>query len=142
MSEQQINQEQVSAFLNEMHALFSKHAAVMQAADSRLAAFDLDGFKQAYATLPNADLIEIVQAQHIKTNELYGQFKQRGDILLDILRDISGCKDFMAFDDLKKKARTILLAQDMVDRGKDPEEIKKMMEEQTTGQSTSNIIVQ
>lgn len=142
MSEQQMNQEQVTAFINEMHALFSKHAVVMEAADGRLAAFDTEGFKQAYATLPTTDLIEIVQAQHIKTNELYGQFVQRGEILMSILRDISACKDFMAFDDLKKKARAILLAQDMVDRGKDPEEIKRMMEEQTTGQSTSNIIIQ
>lgn len=141
MSEQ-LSQEQVAAFVNDMHALFSKHAVIMQAADGRLVALDIDGFKQVYANLPNADLIEIVQAQHIKTNELYGQFKQRGDILMNILRDISGCKDFMAFDDLKKKARAILLAQDMVDRGKDPEEVKRMMEEQSQGKTTSTIIVQ
>lgn len=142
MSEQQINQEQVAAFLNEMHALFSKHAVVMQVADGRLAAFDTEGFKQTYEALPTTDLIEIVQAQHIKTNELYGELIKRSENMMNILRDISSCKDFMAFDDLKKKARAILLAQDMVDRGKDPEEIKKMMDEKTQGQSTSNIIVQ
>lgn len=141
MSKLEVNEEQVAAFLNEMHALFSKHAVVMEAADGRLAAFDLEGFKQAYANLPNADLIEIVQAQHIKTNELYGQFMQRGEILMTILRDISSCKDFMAFDDLKKKARSILLAQDMVDRGEDPDKIKKMVEDQTKGVATSTIIV-
>lgn len=124
MSEPQNSKE---AFLKEMHELFSKHAVVLQAADSRLEAFDLEGFKQTYASLPMLDLIEIVQSQHIKINEIYGQFKQRSDLVMDILRDISGCKDFMAFDDLKKKARSILLAQDMVDRGKDLEEIKRMV---------------
>lgn len=142
MSTENFNKEVVAAFLNEMHALFTKHAAEMQAADSRLAAFDLEGFQRTYKDLSHNDLFEIVQAQHIKTNELYGQFKQRGEVLMAILRDISACKDFVAFDDLKKKARALLLAQDMVDRGKDPDEIKKMMGKELEGQSTSNIIVQ
>lgn len=84
----------------------------------------------------------MVMAQHVKTNEIFGVMKQRSDTLMDILRDISSCKDFVAFDDLKKRARVVLMAQDMVDRGKDPEEVMKMMEEQTKGTSTSSIIVQ
>lgn len=84
----------------------------------------------------------MVMAQHLKTNEIFGVMKQRSENLMDILRDISACKDFVAFDDLKKKARAILMAQDMVDRCKDPEEVMKMMEEQTKGTSTSSIIVQ
>lgn len=142
MTDQNTKQEQVVSFINEMHDLFSKHAVVMQAADARLAELDTEGFKLLYAKLPQNDLIEIVQAQHIKTNELYGEYRKLNETLRTIMQDISGCKDFLAFDDLKKKARAILLAQDMVDRGKDPKEVRKMLEKETSGLSTSNIIVQ
>lgn len=142
MTDQNTKQEQVVSFINEMHDLFSKHAVVMQAADARLAELDTEGFKLLYAKLPQNDLIEIVQAQHIKTNELYGEYRKLNETLRTIMQDIIGCKDFLAFDDLKKKARAILLAQDMVDRGKDPKEVRKMLEKETSGLSTSNIIVQ
>ena len=134
--------EPVIAFLEEMKALFNKHSNVFIAADGRLTAEDYEGFKSLYKDLPQADLAEMVMAQHLKTNEIFGVMKQRSENLMTILRDISSCKDFVAFDDLKKKARAILMAQDMVDRGKDPEEVMKMMEEQTKGTSTSSIIVQ
>lgn len=142
MTDEKSKKENVVAFVNEMHGLFSKHAVVMQAADVRLAELDTEGFKLLYAKLPQNDLIEIVQAQHIKTNELYGEYRKLNETLRTIMQDISGCKDFLAFDDLKKKARAILLAQDMVDRGKDPKEVRKMLEKETSGLSTSNIIVQ
>lgn len=142
MTDEKSKKENVVAFVNEMHGLFSKHAVVMQAADARLAELDTEGFKLLYAKLPQNDLIEIVQAQHIKTNELYGEYRKLNETLRAIMQDISGCKDFLAFDDLKKKARTILLAQDMVDRGKDPKEVSKMLENETAGLSTSNIIIQ
>lgn len=134
--------EPVIAFLEEMKALFNKHSNVFIAADGRLTAEDYEGFKSLYKDLPQADLAEMVMAQHLKTNEIFGVMKQRSENLMTILRDISSCKDFVAFDDLKKKARAILMAQDMVDRGKDHEEVIKMMEEQTKGTSTSSIIVQ
>ena len=134
--------EPVIAFLDEMRALFNKHSNVFIAADGRLSVQDYEGFKSLYKDLPQADLAEMVMAQHLKTNEIFGVMKQRSENLMTILRDISSCKDFVAFDDLKKKARAILMAQDMVDRGRDPEEVTKMMEEQTKGTSTSNIIVQ
>ena len=134
--------EPVIAFLEEMKALFNKHSKVFIAADGRLTAEDYEGFKSLYKDLPQADLAEMVMAQHLKTNEIFGVMKQRSENLMTILRDISSCKDFVAFDDLKKKARAILMAQDMVDRGKDHEEVIKMMEEQTKGTSTSSIIVQ
>ena len=134
--------EPVIAFLDEMRALFNKHSNVFIAADGRLSVQDYDGFKSLYKDLPQADLAEMVMAQHVKTNEIFGVMKQRSDTLMDILRDISSCKDFVAFDDLKKRARVVLMAQDMVDRGKDPKDVMKMMEEQTKGTSTSNIIVQ
>lgn len=127
-------------FINEMNALFSKHSAVMLAADDKLSKADLEGFKQAYAMLPNLDLIEIAQAQHYKINELYAEMKRRGETSINILRDISQCKDFVAFDDLKKKARSILLAQEMVDRGKPVDEVLKTLE--AGNQGTSTIIVQ
>lgn len=142
MTDEKSKKENVVAFVNEMHGLFSKHAVVMQAADARLAELDTEGFKLLYAKLPRNDLIEIVQAQHIKTNELYGEYRKLNETLRAIMQDISGCKDFLAFDDLKKKARAILLAQDMVDRGKDPKEVRKMLENETAGLSTSNIIIQ
>lgn len=134
--------EPVIAFLDEMKALFNKHSNVFIAADGRLSVQDYEGFKTLYKDLPQADLAEMVMAQHLKTNEIFGVMAQRSENLMNILRDISSCKDFVAFDDLKKKARAILMAQDMVDRGKDPEEVMKMMEEQTKGTSTSSIIVQ
>lgn len=134
--------EPVIAFLDEMKALFNKHSNVFIAADGRLAVQDYEGFKTLYKDIPQVDLAEMVMAQHVKTNEIFGVMKQRSDTLMDILRDISSCKDFVAFDDLKKRARVVLMAQDMVDRGKDPEEVMKMMEEQTKGTSTSSIIVQ
>lgn len=134
--------EPVIAFLDEMKALFNKHSNVFIAADGRLSAQDYEGFKTLYKDLPQADLAEMVMAQHLKTNEIFGVMAQRSENLMNILRDISSCKDFVAFDDLKKKARAILMAQDMVDRGKDPEEVMKMMEEQTKGTSTSSIIAQ
>lgn len=134
--------EPVIAFLDEMKALFNKHSNVFIAADGRLIAQDYEGFKTLYKGLPQEDLAEMVMAQHLKTNEIFGVMAQRSENLMNILRDISSCKDFVAFDDLKKKARAILMAQDMVDRGKDPEEVMKMMEEQAKGTSTSSIIVQ
>lgn len=132
----------VVAFLNEMKELFNKYSNVFIAADGRLSVQDYEGFKTLYKDLPQADLAEMVMAQHVKTNEIFGVMAQRSENLMNILRDISSCKDFVAFDDLKKKARAILMAQDMVDRGKDPEEVMKMMEEQTKGTSSSSIIVQ
>lgn len=135
-------QEQVLAFITEMHNLFTKNADVMQKADKQLSVFDLAGFNATYDSLDVATLAEIVKAQHIKTNELFGEMQKRHETTLAILQDISNCKDFVAFDDLKKKARSILLAQDMVDRGKSPDDVKKMIDEQSQGQATSNIIVQ
>lgn len=134
--------EQVIAFLEEMKALFNKHSDVFIAADGRLTAQDYEGFKTIYKDLPQADLAEMVMAQHLKTNEIFGVMKQRSDTLMDILRDISSCKDFVAFDDLKKRARVVLMAQDMVDRGKPVEEVLASVNKVNEGKVTSNIIVQ
>ena len=134
--------EQVIAFLNEMKALFNKHSDVFIAADGRLSVQDYEGFKTIYKDLPQADLAEMVMAQHLKTNEIFGVMKQRSDTLMDILRDISSCKDFVAFDDLKKRARVVLMAQDMVDRGKPVEEVLASVNKVNEGKVTSNIIVQ
>lgn len=127
-------------FVNDMHALFIKHSEIMQTADSHLANANFAEFVRTYASLEKDVLVEIIQSQHLKVNELYGARQQQHELTMQILRDISGCKDFVAFDDLKKKARSILLAQDMVDRGKSPEEIQKLMENAQQGQSS--IIVQ
>lgn len=134
--------EQVIAFLDEMKALFNKHSDVFIAADGRLTAQDYEGFKTIYKDLPQVDLAEMVMAQHLKTNEIFGVMKQRSDTLMDILRDISSCKDFVAFDDLKKRARVVLMAQDMVDRGKPVEEVLASVNKVNEGKVTSNIIVQ
>ena len=134
--------EQVIAFLDEMKALFNKHSDVFIAADGRLSVQDYEGFKTLYKDLPQADLAEMVMAQHVKTNEIFGVMVQRSENLMTILRDISSCKDFVAFDDLKKKARAILMAQDMVDRGKPVEEVLASLDKVNEGKVTSNIIVQ
>lgn len=140
--EKKITSEEVQAFVTEMHNLFTKNADVMQKADKQLSVFDLAGFNTTYDNLDVATLAEIVKAQHIKTNELFGEMQKRHETTLAILRDISNCKDFVAFDDLKKKARSILLAQDMVDRGKSPDEVKTMMGKSLAGTPQSNIILQ
>ena len=134
--------EQVIAFLDEMKALFNKHSDVFIAADGRLTAQDYEGFKTLYKDLPQADLAEMVMAQHVKTNEIFGVMVQRSENLMTILRDISSCKDFVAFDDLKKRARVVLMAQDMVDRGKPVEEVLASVNKVNEGKVTSNIIVQ
>lgn len=136
------NVQQAADLVKELRALFDKHAPLFLAAESCLEKQDYEGFKQTYNTASQEALAEMVMAQHLKTNEIYGVMVQRSETLMHILRDISNCKDFIAFDDLRKRARTILLAQDMVDRGKDPEEVMKVVEEQTKGTSTSSIIVQ
>lgn len=127
-------------FVEAMHELFNTHSDIMQTADSHLANANFAEFVRTYGSLEKDVLVEIIQAQHIKVNELYGARQQQHELTMQILRDISQCKDFVAFDDLKKKARSILLAQDMVDRGKSPDEIKKMMDNAQQGHS--NIIVQ
>ena len=132
----------VVAFLDEMKALFNKHSNVFIAADGRLTAQDYEGFKTLYKDLPQADLAEMVMAQHVKTNEIFGVMVQHSENLMTILRDISACKDFVAFDDLRKKARAILMAQDMVDRGKPVEEVLASVNKVNEGKVTSNIIVQ
>lgn len=143
MTEQAKSPEELFAeFQKNMHELFNKHAGVMIAADELLVKAEWEQFKTHYANLSQELLAEIVQAQHVKANEMYDVIKQRTDFAMDVLRDISNCKDFMAFDDLRKKARSILLAQDMVDRGEDPEKVKAMMKEQTANLQTSNIIIQ
>lgn len=141
MSEQE-RKEKIANFVNKMHQQFNKHAVILTSADGRLEAEDYEGFEQTYATLPLNDLIEIVQAQHIKINELAHDRYTSHETTLNILRDISNCKDFLAFDDLKKKARSILLAQDMVERGANPEKVKEQLLNGAKGTATSNIIIQ
>ncbi len=134
--------EKVADFLNEMRDLFNANAAIFKAADKRLEERDFKGFEQVYRSLKQEELVDIAMAQHLKVNEVFGHFKQRSDSLMAILTDISNCKDFVVFDDLKKKARVILMAQQMVERGANPEEVEKMMKEQQAGLATSNLIVQ
>lgn len=114
----------------QLHKQFNTHGATMKQADQFLMDKDYDGFLEHYANLPLHTLIEIVQAQHLKINEIFHEMAQRGELNRGIMRDISNCKDFMEFDELRKKARSILLAQDMLDRGADMEKVKKTLEQQ------------
>ena len=135
-------QEQTKAFLKKHVERFNKHINEMIAADGRLEAFDYEGFERIFTEKSQEELAEIAMAQHLKTNEVFGMMKQRHDLMMQILRDISNCKDFVAFGELQKKARAILMAQDMVDRGKPVDEILSAVDKVNDGGVTSNIIVQ
>lgn len=136
------SQEQTKAFLKKHVERFNKHINEMIAADGRLGAQDYDGFERIFNEKSQEELAEIAMAQHLKTNEIFGMMKQRHDLMMQILRDISNCKDFVAFGDLQKKARAILMAQDMADRGKPVDEILSTVDKANKGNATSNIIVQ
>ena len=135
-------QEQTKAFLKKHVERFNKHINEMIAADGRLEAFDYEGFERIFTEKSQEELAEIAMAQHLKTNEVFGMMKQRHELLMQILRDISNCKDFVSFGELQKKARAILMAQDMVDRGKPVDEILSTVDKVNDGGVTSNIIVQ
>lgn len=141
MTEQTV-QDQMVEFMYSVKRLFAKHSDKFLTADDKLGNNDFDGFIKLYADLSQEELAEIAQVQHLKVNEIYGIMKQRSDNLMTILRDISNCKDFVAFNELQKKARAILMAQDMVDRGKPVEEVEAMMKKAETGETTQSIIVQ
>lgn len=135
-------QEQTKVFLKKHVERFNKYINEMIAADGRLEAFDYEGFERIFTEKSQEELAEIAMAQHLKTNEVFGMMKQRHELLMQILRDISNCKDFVAFGELQKKARAILMAQDMVDRGKPVDEILSAVDKVNDGGVTSNIIVQ
>ena len=135
-------QEQTKAFLKKHVERFNKHINEMIAADGRLEAFDYEGFERIFTEKSQEELAEIAMAQHLKTNEVFGMMKQRHDLMMQILRDISNCKDFVAFGELQKKARAILMAQDMADRGKPVDEILSAVDKVNEVGVTSNIIVQ
>lgn len=120
-------EKDIVAFSTEMHELFTKHGKTLQEADAYLAELAFEKFKQTYSDLDKETLAEIVQAQHLKVNELYQQIINRNELIHQIMTDISCCSDFAKFDALKKRARSVLLAQNMVDRGKSPEEVKAML---------------
>ena len=135
-------QEQTKAFLKKHVERFNKYINEMIVADGRLEAFDYEGFERIFTEKSQEELAEIAMAQHLKTNEVFSMMKQRHELLMQILRDISNCKDFVAFGELQKKARVILMAQDMVDRGKPVDEILSAVDKVNDGGVTSNIIVQ
>lgn len=135
-------QEQTKAFLKKHVERFNKYINEMIAADGRLEALDYEGFERIFTEKSQEELAKIAMAQHLKTNEVFGMMKQRHDLMMQILRDISNCKDFVAFGDLQKKARAILMAQDMADRGKPVDEILSAVDKVNDGGVTSNIIVQ
>lgn len=134
-------QEQTKVFLKKHVERFNKYINEMIAADGRLEAFDYEGFERIFTEKSQEELAEIAMAQHLKTNEVFGRMKQRHELLMQILRDISNCKDFVVFGELQKKARAILMAQDMVDRGKPVDEILSAVDKVNDGGVTSNIIV-
>lgn len=139
---EQSSQEQTKAFLKKHVERFNKYIDDMIEADARLEALDYEGFELIFAKKPQEELAEIAMAQHLKTNEIFGIMKQRHESMMTILHDISNCKDFVAFDALKKRARVVLMAQDMVDRGKPVDEVLSAVDKANEGSATSNIIVQ
>lgn len=129
-------------FVKELRDNFNKHVDTFIAADDCLAKSDWDGFRKTYTSMPKEQLEEVAMAQHLKTNEIYQQTKMVGDSLEDILRDITYCKDFVAFEAIKIKAEAVMLAKNMMQQGMSADEIRKRVAEKTQGLGTSNIIVQ
>lgn len=120
------NKEQIiAAFYNEMRALLNKHLSVFTAANSRLEAMDLDGFKTMYQEQDKTSLEEMVKVQHIAYNNLYAEFEARSKQLMQIMKEISLAKTPEEMARLRKKADVTLMAQNMVDSGKSVEEVKK-----------------
>lgn len=128
------------AFVQEMNDLFSKHSTYFISQDELLKNEQFEKFKELYATLDQEVLGEMVMAQHFKVNMLFQAIIDKQEVTMQILRDVSSCKDFMAFDDLKKKARAILMAQDLVNKGKSVEEVMGMVEKETAGVPSSIIV--
>lgn len=131
-------EKDIVAFSKEMHELFVKHGKTMQEADTYLAELAFEKFKQTYSDLDKETLAEIVQAQHLKVNELYQQIINRNELIHQIMTDISRCSDLDKLDELRKRARTVLLAQNMVDRGKSPDEVKAMLNGEKSKQVFAN----
>lgn len=129
-------------FVVELRDKFNKHVDQFIKADNALAKSDWDEFRKTYTSMTKEQLEEIAMAQHLKTNEIYQNQKFIGDAYEAILRDITYCKDFVAFGDLKTKAEAVLLARSMMAKGKSPDEIRDAVSKATEGLSTSNIIMQ
>lgn len=136
------HKEDVVAFMQETKALFNKFADLFIKADTFLEKGEYENFKAFYRTQSQEYLAEMAHVQHLKVNETFGLMKQRSDNLMAILRDISNCRDFVAFGELQKKARAILMAQDMVDRGKPIQEVEDFLQKAETGETHQSIIVQ
>lgn len=120
--------EAMAAFINDMQAKFNKHAPLLLEADEALAKEGHNAFINIYESASQEDLAEIAQAQHFKINEIYAELVKRSESVTQILHDISLCKDFIAFSALQKKARNILMAQAMVDKGANIDEMKAQLE--------------
>lgn len=136
------NKEDVAAFMQETKALVNKFADSFIKAEAILEKGEYENFKAFYRAQSQEDLAEMAYVHHLKVNETFGLMKQRSDNLMVILRDISNCRDFVAFGELQKKARAILMAQDMVDRGKPIEEVEDFLQKAETGETHQSIIVQ
>lgn len=129
-------------FVVDLRDLFNKHVDQFIKADNALAKSDWEAFREVYKSMTKEQLEEIAMAQHLKTNEIYQNQKFIGDAYEAILRDITYCKDFVSFDDIKTRAEAVLLARSMMAKGKSPDEIRNAVSKATEGLSTSNIIVQ
>ena len=137
-----MSKQTAEEFVQEIRNNFNKHLDVFIKGDDALGKQDWDAFREVYKSMTKEQLEEIAMAQHLKTNEIYQNQKFIGDAYEAILRDITYCKDFVAFGDLKTKAEAVLLARSMMAKGKSPDEIRQAVSKATEGLGTSTIIVQ
>lgn len=115
-------------FNKAMRDLFNKHLDKFVAANKCLEQGDLDGFHKTYEDKTKEDLIEMVKAQHISYNMLFSQYELKSKQVIQIMKQISQATTPEEINQLRKMADTTLMAQNMVDNGKSPEEIKKALE--------------
>lgn len=137
-----MSKQNAEEFVQEIRNNFNKQLDVFIKADEALGKQDWDAFREVYTSMTKEQLEEIAMAQHLKTNEIYQTQRFIGDAYEAILRDITYCKDFVAFSDIKTKAEAVLLARSMMAKGKSPDEIRQAVSKATEGLGTSNIIVQ
>lgn len=124
--------EKLNAFISHMRNLFNKHLNVFTSANSRLEVSDYEGFEKQYESQTKEELVEMVMAQHISYNQLYSEYDKKAKQVLQIMKEISYARTAEDFELLRKKADMTLMAQNLADKGKSPDEIKKIIEGETS----------
>lgn len=132
MSEQKTEQDQVlenlKAFQKEMRDLFNKHVKTFASANDQLALHQIEKFKEIYESQSKEDLVEMVEAQHIAYNLLNSHYITIQGNFRKMVKEVAMVTTAEEFAAVKKKAEMTIMAQNLVDQGKSPEDVRKMLE--------------